>query len=79
MDDRGSTLAAQSMALLLRQARTVAIVGLSPKPHRDSYGVAQTLKCYPIELHSSIDPQTPNYSPTTLIFSFGKTKLPLRF
>ncbi len=44
MDDRGSTLAAQSMALLLRQARTVAIVGLSPKPHRDSYGVAQYLQ-----------------------------------
>ncbi len=44
MDDHGSTPTAQSMALLLRQARTIAIVGLSPKPHRDSYQVAQYLQ-----------------------------------
>jgi uncharacterized protein len=29
---------------LLRNAKTIAIVGLSPKPHRESYGVAQYLQ-----------------------------------
>lgn len=29
---------------LLRTAKTIAIVGLSPKPHRESFGVAQYLQ-----------------------------------
>ena len=29
---------------LLRDSRTVAVVGLSPKPHRESYGVARYLQ-----------------------------------
>jgi uncharacterized protein len=32
------------IAQLLRTAKTIAIVGLSPKPHRESYGVAQYLQ-----------------------------------
>jgi uncharacterized protein len=32
------------IAQLLRAAKTIAIVGLSPKPHRESYGVAQYLQ-----------------------------------
>ena len=30
--------------VLLSQPRTVAVVGLSPKPHRDSFGVAQYMQ-----------------------------------
>ena len=29
------------MAQLLRTTRTIAVVGLSPKPHRESFGVAR--------------------------------------
>lgn len=29
---------------ILRHARTVAVVGLSPKPHRDSYRIAQYMQ-----------------------------------
>jgi uncharacterized protein len=32
------------MAQLLRTTQTIAIVGLSPKPHRDSHGVAHYLQ-----------------------------------
>jgi uncharacterized protein len=35
---------AAAITALLRSARTIAIVGLSPKPHRDSFGVAQYLQ-----------------------------------
>lgn len=35
---------AVEIAQLLRAAKTIAIVGLSPKPHRESYGVAQYLQ-----------------------------------
>jgi uncharacterized protein len=35
---------AMEIAQLLRNAKTIAIVGLSPKPHRESYGVAQYLQ-----------------------------------
>jgi len=34
----------QTVAHILEQYRTVAVVGLSPKPHRDSYGVAAYLQ-----------------------------------
>ena len=33
-----------NMAQLLRTARTIAVVGLSPKPHRESFGVARYLQ-----------------------------------
>jgi uncharacterized protein len=35
---------AAAITVLLRSAHTIAIVGLSPKPHRDSFGVAQYLQ-----------------------------------
>ncbi len=35
---------AQTIAELVRTPRTVAVVGLSPKPHRDSFKVAQYLQ-----------------------------------
>ena len=35
---------AQTVAHILQHYRTVAVVGLSPKPHRDSYGVAAYLQ-----------------------------------
>ncbi|WP_294769379.1 CoA-binding protein [uncultured Rhodoferax sp.] len=34
----------QTIAELVRTPRTVAVVGLSPKPHRDSFKVAQYLQ-----------------------------------
>ena len=34
----------QTVAHILEHYRTVAVVGLSPKPHRDSYGVAAYLQ-----------------------------------
>jgi len=34
----------QTVAHILQHYRTVAVVGLSPKPHRDSYGVAAYLQ-----------------------------------
>ena len=34
----------QSIAALLRSARTIAVVGLSPKPFRASYGVSEFLQ-----------------------------------
>lgn len=34
----------QTVAHILANYRTVAVVGLSPKPHRDSYGVAAFLQ-----------------------------------
>jgi predicted CoA-binding protein len=34
----------QTVAHILAHYRTVAVVGLSPKPHRDSYGVAAYLQ-----------------------------------
>jgi predicted CoA-binding protein len=35
---------AATMADILTRYRTVAVVGLSPKPHRESYGVAQYMQ-----------------------------------
>ena len=35
---------AQAIADIVRQPRTVAVVGLSPKPHRESFKVAQYLQ-----------------------------------
>lgn len=35
---------AQAIAVLLRSARTIAVVGLSPKPYRASYGVSEFLQ-----------------------------------
>ncbi len=32
------------MAFILDHCRTVAVVGLSPKPHRDSYGVSRYMQ-----------------------------------
>jgi predicted CoA-binding protein len=32
------------IATILEQCRTVAVVGLSPKPHRDSYGVSRYMQ-----------------------------------
>lgn len=32
------------IAALLRNTRCIAVVGLSPKPHRESYGVAQYMQ-----------------------------------
>ncbi len=39
-----SQLSAADTATLLRTAKIIAIVGLSPKPHRESFGVAQYLQ-----------------------------------
>ena len=39
-----STTQAQDIAHILATCRTVAVVGLSPKPHRDSYEVAQYMQ-----------------------------------
>ena len=54
------TLSAESatIASILGQYRTVAVVGLSPKTHRDSYEVAQSLleqdwRIIPINPHAS--------------------------
>jgi len=35
---------AQTIAQILTQCKTVAVLGLSPKPHRDSYHVAQYMQ-----------------------------------
>jgi predicted CoA-binding protein len=35
---------ASDMAYILDLCRTVAVVGLSPKPHRDSYGVSRYMQ-----------------------------------
>ena len=34
----------EDIAALLRESKTIAIVGLSPKPHRESYSVARYLQ-----------------------------------
>jgi predicted CoA-binding protein len=34
----------QTVAHILKNYRTVAVVGLSPKPHRDSFGVARYMQ-----------------------------------
>jgi uncharacterized protein len=34
----------KALAQLLRQTRSIAVVGLSPKPHRESFGVARYLQ-----------------------------------
>jgi len=39
-----STIPADDMAHILAHCRTVAVVGLSPKPHRDSYAVSQYMQ-----------------------------------
>ena len=39
-----STILADDMAHILIHCRTVAVVGLSPKPHRDSYAVSQYMQ-----------------------------------
>ena len=39
-----STMQAQDIAHILATCRTVAVVGLSPKPHRDSYEIAQYMQ-----------------------------------
>ena len=39
-----SSTSAQDIAHILATCRTVAVVGLSPKPHRDSYEVAQYMQ-----------------------------------
>ena len=36
----------QTVAHILGHYRTVAVVGLSPKPHRDSFGVARYLQAH---------------------------------
>jgi predicted CoA-binding protein len=45
-DDETSPYAPSDATLrsILSQARTIAVVGLSSKPHRDSYGVARYLQ-----------------------------------
>lgn len=35
-----------TIATILESCRTVAVVGLSPKPHRDSYDVAQYMQAH---------------------------------
>ena len=37
---------ADDMAHLLAECRTVAVVGLSPKPHRDSFAVSQYMQAH---------------------------------
>jgi predicted CoA-binding protein len=37
---------AQTIAQLVGKPLTVAVVGLSPKPHRDSFGVAQYMQAH---------------------------------
>lgn len=37
---------AQTIAELVAKPLTVAVVGLSPKPHRDSFGVAQYMQAH---------------------------------
>jgi predicted CoA-binding protein len=37
---------AQTIAQLVSKPLTVAVVGLSPKPHRDSFGVAQYMQAH---------------------------------
>ncbi len=39
-----SITSAQDIAHILATCRTVAVVGLSPKPHRDSYEIAQYMQ-----------------------------------
>lgn len=39
-----AALTAEASAYILAHCRTVAVVGLSPKPHRDSYEVAQYMQ-----------------------------------
>ena len=39
-----SNTPAQDIAHILATCRTVAVVGLSPKPHRDSYEIAQYMQ-----------------------------------
>lgn len=34
----------EDIEALLRESRTIAVVGLSPKPHRESFGVARYLQ-----------------------------------
>jgi predicted CoA-binding protein len=36
----------QTVAHILKNYRTVAVVGLSPKPHRDSFGVARYMQAH---------------------------------
>lgn len=36
----------QTIAQILKQSKTVAVVGLSPKPQRDSYHVAQYMQAH---------------------------------
>ena len=37
---------AQTMAHILANCKTIAVVGLSPKPHRDSYRVSQYMQAH---------------------------------
>ena len=41
-----SSTQADDMAHLLAECRTVAVVGLSPKPHRDSFAVSQYMQAH---------------------------------
>ncbi len=41
-----SALTASAAVFALAHCRTVAVVGLSPKPHRDSYGVARYMQAH---------------------------------
>ncbi len=43
-DDRHCLPSEAAIATLLREAKTIAVVGLSSKPERSSYGVAQYLQ-----------------------------------
>lgn len=43
-DPLNKTNEAVDMAYILDHCRTVAVVGLSPKPHRDSYGVSRYMQ-----------------------------------
>lgn len=41
-----ATLTASAQTFALAHCRTVAVVGLSPKPHRDSYAVARYMQAH---------------------------------
>jgi predicted CoA-binding protein len=60
-------LRSPDMGAMLRRARTIAVVGLSPKPHRTSYAVSQ----YMLEQGYRIVPVNPNAREV-----FGQTAYP---
>ena len=44
MSHRPELTESETIRTILQRFRTVAVVGLSPKPHRDSYGVAHYMQ-----------------------------------